>query len=241
MDAMNRAPPTFENVARQLRFFLSEPHAAPECFAPARVARLGYATSMWPIRHELPILALVVACAPSQPEPNDGCGQVYFTRTDPGTDLSAIMTFAILPETQYPTDLPDDLPDDAQISLDTANAAAREQLLERGLTEVDPEQEKPDVWLFSLAATQVESGVVWTCVPSDPNMWWGPWGWTWNGCAWLTPVAAPYEVGTVMVGLADPDDETIVFGGVIQGVLGCPGASARLERAIERVFEEYPG
>jgi hypothetical protein len=179
------------------------------------------------------------ACAP-EPDPNEACGDTIITRTNPLTDFSKITTFAVVDEAGYPPELPSDLPDDTIRNVQAANGAARASLIARGLMEVDPDFEEPDVWLFSLATTQAEVGYVWDCVPG--YVWWGWSAWDYY-CPWWQEVPVVYEAGTVVVGLAsvnDDDSAEVVFGGVVQGVLHCDSPGVRLEAGVEKIFVKYP-
>jgi hypothetical protein len=179
------------------------------------------------------------ACAP-EPDPNEVCGDTIITRTNPNWDFSKIMTFAVVDEEDYPVELPGDLPRDTIKSIVAANGAARASLIAQGLVEVDPDFEEPDVWLFSLAATQSEVGYAWDCVPG--YVWWGWSAWDYY-CPWWDEVPVEYEVGTVVVGLAQLHDGTsaeIVFGGAVQGVLSCDDPRERLELGVAKIFAQYP-
>jgi hypothetical protein len=185
---------------------------------------------------------VLAACKPeSEPDSNEACGDTIITRINPDTDFLRIKTFAVVDADDYPVDLPADLPRDTHRSILAANGAARASLLERGLLEVDPDFEVPDVWLFSLASTDSKVGYLWDCVPG--YVWWGWYGWDYT-CAWWQEVPVEYEVGTVVVGLAQAlDDETgeVVFGGAVQGVLFCDDPRERLEVGVEKIFAQYPG
>ena len=174
----------------------------------------------------------------TSPDSNEICGDTIFSRADPSTDFSAIQTFAVLSSDDYPEDLPADLPSDTQTSLAAANNTVRAELLDLGLQEVDPASEDPDVWVFSLAASDTETGTSWQCVPG--YIWWGLWGWVWDPCAWLEEIPVAYEIGTVIVGIADADTQKAVFGGAIQGVLACENPRDRLTLGVEKIFESYP-
>jgi hypothetical protein len=115
---------------------------------------------------------VLAACKPeSEPDSNEACGDTIITRINPDTDFLRIKTFAVVDADDYPVDLPADLPHDTHRSILAANGAARASLLERGLLEVDPDFEVPDVWLFSLASTDSKVGYLWDCVPG--YVWWG--------------------------------------------------------------------
>lgn len=166
------------------------------------------------------------------------CTDATVSRTDPDFDFAAAQTFAVLDEDRLSGALPDDLPDDTLVSLDAANDAAADELAALGLTEVDPETGDPDLVVFSVAATETQDGVVWTCVPGW--VWYGYWGYVWDPCAWLAPVGVDYEVGTVVVGVADPDAQEAVFGGAVQGALVCENAESRVRKGVEKIFRDYP-
>jgi Domain of unknown function (DUF4136) len=178
---------------------------------------------------------VVLGCAD---EPESACDDTIVTRADPMADFTGYKTFAVVPESEYPTELPSDLPSDTRTSLEAANDAGRRELLLLGLDEVDFATGTPDVVLFSLAASDTDTGVVYECV--DGYIWYGWWGYVWDPCAWLEPVAVDYEVATVLVGLADPANEEVVFGGVVQGILECGDVSDRLDDGVKRIFSDYP-
>jgi hypothetical protein len=167
----------------------------------------------------------------SDEDANEVCDDTVLTHINPSTDFSQIGTFAVVDEA--------DLPGGTQMSLFAANAAARDSLLLQGLTEVDPEFEPPDVWLFSLTTTQTASGEV-ECVP---DYTWVGWPWRWDYCPSLT-LDPTYGMGTMIVGLAQVEDDgsgEIVFGGTVQGVSECDHPQERLEYGVEKVFAQYPG
>jgi len=186
----------------------------------------------------LPLRLLAAAVALTGCASSDSCGTAVVSRADPTVDFTAIGTFAFVPEEDYPDELPDDLPDDVVADLRAANDAMRRELIALGLTEVDPDVDDPDVFAFSLAASETENGIVWECVPG--YVWWGGWGYVWDPCAWLRPIEVNVEIGSVLVGLADPVEEAAVFGGVVQGVIPCGDAEERLVRGIARIFDAYP-
>jgi hypothetical protein len=179
------------------------------------------------------------ACA--EEDVNEACGDTIVTRIDPNTDFSRIQTFAVVDEDDYPRELPHDLPPSTDKDIFAANGVARASLIAHGLREVDPDFETPDVWLFSLAATKTETGYEWACVPG--YAWWGV-TWDFSYCTWFQAIPVTYEVGTVLIGLAQVhDDRTgeVVFGGAVQGVLDCADPRERLQKGVEKIFAEYPG
>jgi hypothetical protein len=168
------------------------------------------------------------------------------TRVKPGVDFSEYHTFRIQDELSkddiedagVDIDIdPEDIPDDVRLNIDVATDQARQELEELGLTEVG-EDEDADLVVFSLGATNDEDAIYWECVP---GYWWGYWGWVWDTCAWLEPIYVEYTVGTVALGLADPDMEDVVFGGVVQGVAdGEDDVEDRIRNGVHVMFEEYP-
>ena len=157
---------------------------------------------------------------------------VVKTSVDEDVDFTSYTTFALLPE----EDFPEDTPDDVKRNLTTAVNAAKDELEELGLEEVDIDAD-PDVVLFALSKTEDEDAVYWECVGG----WYGYWYWVWDPCAWMVPVPIEYTVGSLVVGLADPAEEKVVFGGVSQSILECDtDLSERIEEAVDTMFEDYP-
>jgi hypothetical protein len=171
-------------------------------------------------------------------EEDDICDDTVVSRAEPTYDFTMVQTFAVVPDSEYPTTLPPDLPPDTVTEISGANAEARRQLVALGLTEVDYATGMPDVVLFSLAASEEDTGIIYECVPG--YYWYGWWGYVWDPCAWLQPVPVDYSVATVLIGLADVADEEVVFGGTIQGILECGDAHDRLVDGVQEIFEDYP-
>lgn len=131
-----------------------------------------------------------------------------------------------------------ELPDDVVANIGVANAEAARQLVARGLTQVDPAEEDPDLWVLSAAAREEEEGTYWSCVPGW--YWWG-WYYYWDPCAWLYPIEFEYTVGTLLVATVDAATEKPVFGGVLQGILECSDElETRIESGVEEIFDDYP-
>lgn len=131
-----------------------------------------------------------------------------------------------------------DAPDKVETNLKVANDAIVSELLDLGLTEVDPAKETPDLWVGSAGATEVETGIYWECVPG--YYWWG-WYPYWDPCAWLAPYPFRYTEGTVLVALVDSKTQKPVFGGALQGILECSDdIEGRIEAGIDRIFADYP-
>lgn len=181
----------------------------------------------------LPLLVLALGCGDDD-EPS-ACDTTTDTRADPDADFTAFSTFAVADPSDYPVP-PPDFPEDIEKNFEAATDAASAELEQLGLTQVD-ESEAPDLLLFTAAASEINNGIVWECVPGW--YWWG-WNYVWDPCAWLAPVPVTYSVGTAVVGLAEPDSEQVVFGGIIQGVLDCGNVEQRLTDAMSDVFAEYP-
>lgn len=131
------------------------------------------------------------------------------------------------------------MPDEVRLNLEVASDAAADELLQIGLREVDPDVETPDLWVFSAAATDVEEGMYWYCVPGW-YWWWGYYDYT-DPCVWLVPIEFEYVLGTVLVGVADSETNQPVFGGLIQGVLECtPDVEQSIEDGVDEIFDDYP-
>lgn len=180
---------------------------------------------------------LSASCTTSSTTPKSTCSDIIVSHAEPTIDVSKLRTFAVADETFLDAALPDDLPDDTVTNLRIVTQAAKTELLALGLMEVDPEVETPDVWLFNVATTQTKADQVWGC--SGGWVWWG-WGWAWDACAWTTPVEVTYDVGTVVVGLADEASEKVVFAGAMQGVLDCGDAVERIDGGVKQIFADYP-
>jgi len=171
------------------------------------------------------------------------CGYNFATRADDDADFESFQTFAVLQIDEGGLGGAGGagaFPDDVRANLEVANDAAVEQLLLLGLEEVDPADEQPDLWIFSAAATERETGVYWYCVPGW--YWWG-WYYYWDPCAWMAPIEFEYTVGSLLVGVADAstDPPVPVFGGLVQGVLECDSdIEGRIESGVEAIFDDYP-
>jgi hypothetical protein len=162
------------------------------------------------------------------------CTDSTVVRVDYNADFGSFDTFAITPDEA----LPPDVPADVRTNLAVANDAAAAELVALGLVEVDVNSDPPpDLALFNLAATQQETTTSWECVP---GYWWTGWSYAWDPCAWMVEVPVTYTEGTLVVGLADPAAQQVVFGGALQGVLECGDSAARIESGVARIFGEYP-
>ncbi len=185
-------------------------------------------------------------CGGDDDQPED----VVLVRVRPDAPFATYSTFAIvssdalpdLPDLPGLPEVPDDLPDDIRNGLMATEDAVRDQMTMIGLREVGVDGD-PDLFVLDYAATQEEDAIVWQCVPG-----WAWWGWYvyWDPCAWMQPVLVEFEVGSILVLLADPDiapdDDygNYVFGGLGQGVLNGGNAEARIDSAVARMFDEYP-
>lgn len=151
---------------------------------------------------------------------------------DPDGDFANYATFAVLTEENYPVDTPEDV----RVNLTTAVDAAKNELEALGLEEVALDAD-PDVVLFTLSKTTEEDAVYWECVGG----WYGYWYWVWDPCAWMVPIPIEYTVGTLVVGLADPAQEKVVFGGAAQNILECDSdVVGRIDHAVDIIFDYYP-
>jgi hypothetical protein len=179
---------------------------------------------------------LFSACDDDDDDEDDICtGDTVVTRADSAVDFAQYKTFSVAPDDALPADLPADV----TTNLAVANAAAVSELVKIGLTQVPPDSEPaPDLGLFNIAATQKQMGTTWECTP---GYWWTGWGYVWDPCAWMVEIPVVYTEGTLVVGLADPAADKVVFGGVLQGVLECSSDTAgRIQSGVARIFQAYP-
>jgi hypothetical protein len=174
---------------------------------------------------------------------DDGPVDYVVTHVEKDVDFSTYTTFKILEIDDVEDALadagvdPDKIPDDVIANIDTANDQARIELENLGLTEVS-EEEEADLSVFTLAAVRENGGYYWECVPGQ---WWGWYGWYWDPCAWLVPIYVEYSVGTLALGLADPAEERVPFGGLLQGVADGEGnAEERIRAGVHEMFKDYP-
>jgi hypothetical protein len=181
-------------------------------------------------------LAFFSACDDDDDYEDDICtGDSVVTRADPAADFARYTTFSVAPDQALPADLPANV----SANLAAANAAAVSELLKIGLTQLAPDSDPPpDLALFNIAATQKAMGTTWECTP---GYWWSGWGYVWDPCAWMVEIPVVYTEGTLVVGLADPAADKVVFGGVLQGVLECSSDTAgRIQSGVARIFQDYP-
>ena len=193
------------------------------------IARFGFLAGV-------ALLALFSACDDDDDYEDTICnGDQVVTRTDPTVDFAQYKTFSVAPEEA----LPPDLPGGVATNLAVANAAAVSELQKLGLTQVQPDSDPPpDLGLFNIASTKKETGTTWECAP---GYWWTGWGYVWDPCAWMVEIPVTYTEGTIIVGLADPTLDKVVFGGVLQGVLECSSDTAgRIQAGVARIFTDYP-
>jgi hypothetical protein len=167
----------------------------------------------------------------SSDDDDDGCEDEVVSRLDPDADFASYETYAVA------DDFPKEVPDDVRVNLEAAIDASKEQLDYFGLVEVEP-TEDPDLVLFTLSRSSEETGVYWECY--EDWYWYGYWTWVWDPCAWMVPVKVDYTVGTLVVGLADPAAEKVVYGGVGRGVLECGDVEDRIPHIVNDMFEKYP-
>ncbi len=173
---------------------------------------------------------LPLGCSDS--DDDDECDIVVASKADDDTDFTAYKTYAVPSE----DDLPNDVPDEVRFNLETAIAAARVELDNLGFEEVALDAD-PDVVLFTLSTTRTETDIYYEC---QDGWWYGWWYWAWDPCAWLVPIPVEYTLGSLVVGLADPAEEKVVFGGAAQGILECGDVNNRIVQAVDDIFDEYP-
>lgn len=186
-------------------------------------------------------VGLLGGCA-EEDDVDDVCEDDIVTRVDDDADFSEYETYAIW-EIGSGTagaggEGPGDIPEDVAVNIGTANKEAARQLRDLGLTQVDPEEEDPDLWIVSMAATEEETGTYWSCVGGWE--WWG-WYYYWDPCAWLVPIEFEYTEGTLLVATIDANSHEAVFGGVVEGILECDDdLETRIESGVDEIFRDYP-
>jgi hypothetical protein len=172
--------------------------------------------------------AVLCAC-----DDDDGV-DVVAERADPNADFTAYKTFAFAEAQDGGTV---NIPSGIAANLSTANNEIKTQLEALGLNEVDANA-SPDLFAFSLASTNEQAALSWTCVP---GYWYGYWDWSYTPCSVVSPYYDEYTVGTLVVGLVDPALEKTVFGGVAQDVVdGTTDANDDIVDAVDDIFEDYP-
>jgi hypothetical protein len=165
-----------------------------------------------------------------------------YVHTKPGVDFSDYKTFYVNDELTE-EDVADagvdieDFPEEVKLNIDLANDQARMELEMRGLEEVD-EDEDPDLIVASLASATKKDALYWDCVP---GYWWGYWGGYWDSCAWVDTDYVEYTIGGMVLALADPEMEEIVFGGLMRGVVdGSGDGETRIRFGVHDMFAQYP-
>jgi hypothetical protein len=173
---------------------------------------------------------------------DEGPADAVYARAKHGVDFSQYKTFHVDEELTQ-DDLADagvdveDFPDDIKYNIDAANAQARVELQTLGLTEADSESDA-DLIVATMGSTKSQDAIYWECVP---GYWWGYYGWYWDSCAWLDPEYVEFAVGSLVLGLGDPEMKDIVFGGLLQGVVtGGGDATERIRAGVHEMFLQYP-
>lgn len=168
------------------------------------------------------------------------CGADVESRARPGITFGRYQTFALKnPKRSLLSGKESsDLPANVEVLLKRANMEAGAALSKAGLEEVDPNQEAPDLWVTSAAASEVEDGAEWDCVNG-----WNWWGWyeEVDACRWVEPIPVEYRPGTLVVGVVDAAKDEVVFGGLASELLDCSGdQNASIELAVEEIFVDFP-
>jgi X-X-X-Leu-X-X-Gly heptad repeat protein len=157
---------------------------------------------------------------------------------DRDIDFSQYRTFAIRDDDEADAAMLQGLDPWTRRGLDLVNQRIAVELRELGLSEVPADE--ADLIGFSLGRTRSGVGVIWSCVG-------GVWGGYWTGsyydpCAWLEPVYVDVDRTTLMVGLLDAQLSEVTFAGFVRNVGRGPGSRSRqLIRAVDRIFDRYPG
>lgn len=152
-------------------------------------------------------------------------------------DFASYETFAVVDRSEVPDEFIEGLSDDDLTKVEQMNDAARDELLDMGLTEVDP-GENPDLQVFSLSYTTEEAALTWDCVA---GYWRGYWDWDYDPCRWLEREYEDVDVRTLVTGLVDPNMEEVVFVGFVQGVedIGLEPDDVIVD-SVDAIYDEYP-
>jgi hypothetical protein len=178
-------------------------------------------------------LACTFGFACSDDEPED----TIDTTVNPDADFSQYRTFAFVGPDDVATSTARQIPDAVAVNLDMVNQSMRDELTRRGLVEVSPDA-NPDLRAFSLAATEDQAAIYWSCVD---GYWYGYWAWSFDPCSWIQPMYTEYTEGAVFVGLVDPTMNEVVFGGLIQGIVyGSEDTEQRIDDDMDEVFDDFP-
>jgi hypothetical protein len=160
-------------------------------------------------------------------------------RTNSAVDLSQLKTFAVSAQTSISSTVAATIPVDVRANLDFVNRVVADVLVAKGLTQVTLDQ-NPDTVVVSLAWTQGQTGVTYTCVPGS---WYSYWFYSWSPCAWLMPNAIDYTTGSLVIAMAVPATMQVAFGGLIQGVDTTQSLSSlmtNITEDIQTMFMSYP-
>jgi hypothetical protein len=199
------------------------------------------------------IAIFMASCYPGGPFESSDLDLVV-TFYDEEANFQSYQTFSIIDSI---IEIGDELDIDQEMVKDIVFTSIRENMIDRGYTEVaDPEAEAADL-VFAVSALLVDVYEAYTYY----DYWWGYWGWYpgWGGYpgygpgwgpgyGWGGTVIYSYTLGTVLVEMLDPnnpseEDETIpvVWTAGINGILSSGTSNAgRLESSLQQSFDQSP-
>lgn len=199
--------------------------------------------------------AFLTGCYPGGPEYTSDYNLVV-TDYDQSFDFGSKLTY-FMPDTVNFATNDEDIDEDVILGFERLILAEIESNMEaRGYERVDSTfQEEPDLLIAVQVIAISNSGVSW--IPGGG--WWGGlyppgWGWGWGG-GWYYPPYYPigysYQTGTVLINLADPDDEIVEDGetkpalkwfAAMDGLLSSStdANQQRIISGIEQAFDQSP-
>lgn len=129
-----------------------------------------------------------------------------------------------------PEDVIDEAPEYVVNNHSSIKAIVAEELETLGLTEA-ADGEEADVVASSLAAT--ESVEAWYADCQSGWYWWG----YWDSCAWVDVYPIYYDIGTIVIPIAETATEEVVLLGVIRGIVDdSEDAEQRIKDGVEYIF-----
>lgn len=162
------------------------------------------------------------------------------SRANPNVRLTDYRTFALATTDQLSADVRSRIPSNVQANINYVQEQVRDQLIQKGLTEV-PLSASPLMIVTTLARTETDTGVQYTCVPGA--FWYSYWYYTWDPCAWLETDIVSIGAGAVVVALVDQTRQLVTYGGIMTGTSiddEPEDIKEAVDEGIERMFENYP-
>jgi hypothetical protein len=156
---------------------------------------------------------------------------------DTTVDFNMYTTYAVADGSAAPN-RGANIPEATRSTMNQVNTYAGNQLMEHGLTQVGRDQ-NPSLVVFSFTYTSDNAAVSYGCAAG--SYWYSYWYYTWDPCAALVPYVQTYQVGSLIVALADPAKMTVVWAALVQGVKDGSTQAQEVQNAINAAFEQYPG